>query len=328
MLFSAPSIRRVCSADTLRRTAAASGWRRAPAELDEDVRRRHADLESVQVAPARAWRGARCRNCGCRSRKCRVQRGPGRETTQDFAPRRAVHCAPHVRRRIEHEGQGGDARGGEGVVERREIHAREVDDVVAHQVHGIAFATELARVVHTDAKAARSLLRQLFADPAHGLHGRIAVDVRVRRRQTVAGSRAAPMSTGNAPSTNLRRSSKRTPPAGIDDQPGVARHARGHPVRRASEAHPAAFTRPDVVNPRRCTGRHELTRSQRLAVPRAPAECERQAASGPPGNVAAPPSPTSWPSISSGRCRCGRSPATTRATPAQPAVRRCCRNQR
>ena len=58
---------------------------------------------------------------------------------------------------IEDVGQREDSRQRERIVERREVHARDVERAEAREIDGVRFAAQLAGVIHADAQAAVGL---------------------------------------------------------------------------------------------------------------------------------------------------------------------------
>ncbi len=287
---------------------------------DEDVRRRHAHLQAVQVAPARARRGACCRSSARRNRRWQGQ--PGRalgETAQTRAPARHPSrgaCAPSSRTR---RAGAGTRVAGKALLSAREVHAGDVDDAVARQVDGVGFAAELAGVVHTDAKAALGLaataVRRSSAPPPRWDSRR-----RARRRPsaTVAGSRAArPWHRQRAEHESATIEHADSPLLHRRDQPGMRGTARDI---GSAGAEPSKLTRPlcpaDVVDAGRGTGRQTiLARAQRPAAPGAVAEREGQCCQRAARHVAAPPLPTSFAIDPVWQGRCGRSPCASRAMP-------------
>ena len=116
--------------------------------------------------PCRSARLVHRARARCRSSASRSRRSPGR-------PARAARTAPaprapglpstratHVLDGFEHVRQREHARRRECVVERREVHARDVERAEARQIDGVGLATQLARVIDANAQAAaRSALR-------------------------------------------------------------------------------------------------------------------------------------------------------------------------
>ena len=143
-----------------RRTAAASGWRRARRSPgDEDVRGRHANLQAVQIGGLVHRARARCRTSASPRR-----RSPGRPARaarslrSTAAPGLAVRGATHVLDGVEHVGQREESRQRKRIVQRREVHARDVERAEARQVDRVGFAAQLARVIDANSQATVGLL--------------------------------------------------------------------------------------------------------------------------------------------------------------------------
>ena len=163
-------MRCVCSAENTSPNDSGVGIRAERAhQADENVRGRHADLEPVRSAGVhdRAQVVVEAARAGV------VEREPDEtarlERLQDLAAGRAVERAAHVRRGIEHVRQRQDVREREGVVERGDVDARDVERAEAREVDGVGLAAELPGVVDADAQAAAGLalddLRRSSAPP-------------------------------------------------------------------------------------------------------------------------------------------------------------------
>ena len=62
----------------------------------------------------------------------------------------------------------------------------------AREIDRVRFAAQLARVVHANSEPTFGPLGDALAHPAHGLHGRIAIDVHVgRSHQSFAAERCS-----------------------------------------------------------------------------------------------------------------------------------------
>src|SRR6185503_12353695 len=146
---------------------------------DENVRRRYANLQSVQVGrlmhrPAHVIERARS---GVVDRQ--ADQLASSELLQHLGAGLTVRGAPHVLDGVEDIRQREHAGGRKRVVERREVHAHDVESAEARQIHGIRFSAQLARVIDANSQATIGLRSDPLAHPTHGLHGRIAVDVHV-----------------------------------------------------------------------------------------------------------------------------------------------------